>query len=67
MSTILTTYIRDKTNTKQTHTITQIFIQLALKIIAKIKYSFYLTLKKSFIEVCRSLYAASTAATRKLS
>ena len=60
MCTILTTHIRGKTNTKQTHTITKILIQLALKIIHEIKLNIYFTVDKSFIDVCRSLHAAFT-------
>ena len=37
VSVLLITCMRDKTNTKQTHTIINIFIQSALKIINKIK------------------------------
>ena len=46
----LATCIRDKTNTKQTYTILNIFIQLAIKIIEKIK-TFFLHLLK-FAAVC---------------
>ena len=58
--------ISDKTNTILTHTITKIFIELALKIINEIKQNNYFTLKKSFIEDCHSLHAFSTVATHKL-
>ena len=59
---LLTTCIRDKTNTKQTHTIINIFIQLGLKIINKIK-KFILHLLKF-----AALYILPlTAATCKLS
>ena len=59
---------RDKTtNTKETHTIAKIHIQLALKIINEIKKNIYFTLQKSFIEFWHSLHAPSIAAKRKLS
>ena len=47
---LLTTCIRDETNTKQTYTILNIFIQSALKIINKIK-TFILHLLK-FATLC---------------
>ena len=54
---LLTTCIRDKTNTKQTHTILNIFIQLALKIINKIK-TFILHLLK-FSTLCMLPHTAT--------
>ena len=62
---LLTTRIRDTTNTNQTHAITKIFIfQLTLN--NSLQKHIYFTLNKSFIEVSRSLHAASIAAIRKL-
>ena len=62
MCTIITTCIRDKTNTKQTHTIINIFIQLALKIINRIK-----TFILHSLEFAAVRMLPFTAATRKLS
>ena len=58
---LLTTCIRDKTNTKQAHTLINIFVQLALKINNKIKAYILFLLK--FAALCMLPPKAATRQT----